>query len=194
MSTLPACLRRVGQQPVLDGREMHALPAHGHAPARRIHHESRSRRITSSPSMSGKPRSRMTRSGWRVSAACTPSCPDSASTRRQPCPIRVARRNQRISGASSIRTTTEPGVEAGPGNACGSAIGKPLSPGRILERQGEPERGATARPTEPDPARPRGMSPIELLERPLLVAGRKARTLVAHRHDHLEACHPAGED
>ena len=36
---------------------------------------SRSLRITSRPSMSGRPRSRMTTSGWRVAAASSASAP-----------------------------------------------------------------------------------------------------------------------
>src|SRR5687768_1736990 len=126
--------------------------------------------------------------------------------------MRVARRNRRISGASSIRTTTRPGFEAGPGSGGDSAIGEPVPPGGTLERQREADRGTASRPiprgdgatvdlddgpadrqTEPDPAHPRGVSPVELLERPLLVAGREARAAVAHLHADLGAHHSGGD-
>src|SRR5207249_2864985 len=71
---------------------------------------SRSRRITSMPSMSGNPRSTMTTSGWREPTSTRPSAPVVASNSRYPCPVRVARRKRRIWGSSSMRTTTGSGI------------------------------------------------------------------------------------
>src|SRR5213594_4634184 len=71
---------------------------------------SRSRRITSMPSMSGNPRSTMTTSGWREPTSTRPSAPVVASNNRYPWPVSVARRKRLICGSSSMRTTTGSGI------------------------------------------------------------------------------------
>src|SRR5207249_10688652 len=91
---------------------------------------SRSRRITSMPSMSGNPRSTMTTSGWREPTSTRPSAPVVASKSRYPWPVSVARRKRRICGSSSMRTTT------------GSGIGGHRGRWRLGQRQREEERVA----------------------------------------------------
>src|SRR5262245_18698519 len=161
--------------------------------------------MTSRPSMSGRPRSRMIRSGWRVSAACKPSWAVTASTRRYPWPRSVARRKRRISGSSSIRMMTGPAVvavapAAGDGSEAGgvSIMEWPILPRRVAEREREAEEGAAARPVlrgdrtavrlddgaadgkaQADPVNAGRPATVELVEDPLLVAWRKARPAVS---------------
>src|SRR5256714_344938 len=66
---------------------------------------SRTLRITSSPSRSGSPRSRMTMSGWRLATSTSPSAPVAASCTRKPWPANAARTKRRICGSSSTTTT-----------------------------------------------------------------------------------------
>src|SRR4029453_16092886 len=166
----------------------------------RLH--SRRRRITSSPSMSGRPRSMMTTSGWRVAASIRPSSPVVASWRRYPWLPRVARRKRRICGSSSMRTISG-GPEVLP-PAFGSRSGAIAHGGRALlhrERKAHghaaaravlgPDAAAVrahdpARDREPEARSPHRRSPlgaVELLEDQLLLAGPKPRPSVGDFDD-----------
>src|SRR5213594_1659761 len=142
---------------------------------------SRSRRMTSMPSMSGSPRSTITTSGWREPTSTRPSAPVVASKSRYPWPVSVARRKRRICSSSSMRTTT------------GSGIGGHGGRGGIAEGQGEEERHAAARDVlgpdaaavgahdaaadgqaEAGPAAADGLRAEELLEHLVLGARRQA--------------------
>src|SRR5688572_4930302 len=82
---------------------------------------SRMRVRTSRPSMSGRPRSRITRSGWAVVQSRMASLPVCASMTVYSCELRLADRKRRICGSSSttrIRALPLIGI------------------GRLLERQG----------------------------------------------------------
>src|SRR5438093_9195226 len=146
---------------------------------------SRSRRITSMPSMSGNPRSTMTTSGWREPTSTRPSAPVVASNSRYPWPVSVARRKRRICGSSSMRTTT------------GSGIGGHRGGWRLAERQREEERDAplrqvlgpdvpTVRPDdaltdrEAEPGAPAAgrQAAVELLEDLVLLATGQPRAVV----------------
>src|SRR5213593_3523426 len=140
---------------------------------------SRSRRMTSMPSMSGSPRSTITTSGWREPTSTRPSAPVVASNSRYPWPVSVARRKRRICGSSSMRTTT------------GSGIGGHRGGWRLGQRQREEERdaplGQILRPDVPavclhdaladrEPqagaASAAGQAPVELLEDLIFLAAR----------------------
>ena len=73
---------------------------------------SRRRFTTSTPSMSGRPRSRITTSGRRVPTSTRPFDPVSASNSSMPCGGSTVRSRRRICGSSSISTTS----------GCGSLI------------------------------------------------------------------------
>src|SRR6185437_9620534 len=90
--------------------------------------------MTSSPFMSGRPRSRITRSGFSRPAASMEAPPESASTTRKPWAARLVRRKRRIGGSSSaIRTQ---GVLAMGARRCDSF--------GFRGRQADCEHGATA--------------------------------------------------
>src|SRR5262245_41584001 len=150
---------------------------------------SRTRRMTSSPSMSGSPRSTMTMSGWREATSTRPSAPVVASKRRYPWVVSVARRKRRICGSSSIRTTA------------GSGIAGRRVRGLAGQRQREEKRNASARkvlgpdvaavrldnaPTDgqAEPGAPpgHGITPDELLEHVILLARRQSWPLVGDLH------------
>src|SRR5439155_20102091 len=143
---------------------------------------SRSRRMTSMPSMSGSPRSMMTTSGWREPTSTSPSAPVVASNSRYPWPVSVARRKRRICGSSSMRTTT------------GSGIGVHRGRRRFAQWEGEEERDTALRQVlrpdaspvrlddaladreaEPGAAAAAGLRAVELLEDLVLLAPRQPR-------------------
>src|SRR6184192_3801750 len=152
---------------------------------------SRSRRITSMPSMSGNPRSTMTTSGWREPTSTRPSAPVVASNSRYPCPVRVARRKRRIWGSSSMRTTTGSGIGGHRGRRLlaegereeeGHApLGQVLGPDAPAVRPDDPladreaEAGATAAGWVPT---------VELLEDLVLLARPRGRGVVDGREGH----------
>src|SRR5947208_2332336 len=153
---------------------------------------SRSRRITSMPSMSGNPRSTMTTSGWREPTSTRPSAPVVASNSRYPGPVRVARRKRRIWGSSSMRTTTGSGI--------GGHRGRWLFGQRQREKEGDAALGQVLGPDAPAvrvhdaladreaeagaPAASR-LAAVELLEDSLLPAVGQARTMVGDLNGHL---------
>src|SRR5439155_352829 len=134
---------------------------------------SRSRRITSMPSMSGNPRSTMTTSGWREPTSTRPSAPVVASNSRYPWPVSVARRKRRICGSSSMRTTTGSGI--------GGHRGRRLLAEGQREEEGHAPLGQVLGPDAPAvrlddaladreaeagaPGEPRERGPDDLLER-----------------------------
>ena len=93
-------------------------------------------RTTSTPSRSGRPRSRMTRSGLRVPASIRPRSPVAASTTWQPSASSAVRTKRRICGSSSMTTTVG---EAARGV---SIRPPPGTTGRLARRQGDDEAGA----------------------------------------------------
>ena len=95
--------------------------------------QARRRSSTSAPSMSGKPRSRMTRSGGLSVAQRSASPPVSASCTVKPSSSRPARRKRRICTSSSTTRTT----------GLASVIGIDLGLARRrCERQMDRHRGA----------------------------------------------------
>src|SRR5213593_3332632 len=146
---------------------------------------SRSRRMTSMPSMSGSPRSTITTSGWREPTSTRPSAPVVASNSRYPWPVSVARRKRRIWGSSSMRTTTGSGIGGHQGRRLlaegereeeGHApLGQVLGPDAPAVRPDDPladreaEAGATAAGWVPT---------VELLEDFVLLAARQPRAAV----------------
>src|SRR6267378_5871382 len=157
---------------------------------------SRTFRITSSPSMSGSPRSRMTMSGWRLATSTSPSAPVAASCTRKPWPANAARTKRRICGSSSTTTTQGSGRASATG-----ALGRAR---RLAGGQGEPEDGAAvaavlapdasavglddgAADREPEPGAAARAHAVELLEDLALLAGRQPRPAVGDVHDDLVA-------
>src|SRR5260221_5082856 len=65
----------------------------------------RTARMMSMPLISGRPRSRMRRSGYSRATASTASAPSAASTTLYPCAARLARSRRRIAGSSSTTST-----------------------------------------------------------------------------------------
>src|SRR2546422_2588259 len=148
---------------------------------------SRSRRMTSMPSMSGSPRSTMTTSGWREPTSTRPSAPVVASNSRYPWPVSVARRKRRICGSSSMRTTTGSGID---GHRGGRRLGQRQ---REEERDAPPRQGLgpdaparrlddalTDREAEAGAPAPRGLPPVELLEDLVLLAAGQPRAVVGN--------------
>src|SRR5512134_591688 len=103
---------------------------------------SRIRRVTSTPSMSGSPRSSRTASGPRVEASRSAASPVSASISRYPWWGRDARRKRRTWGSSS--TTSTSGVWPGSG-APVIVLGLAAGGWRAHDGQGEAERGTVGR-------------------------------------------------
>src|SRR5213078_770351 len=146
---------------------------------------SRSRRITSMPSMSGNPRSTMTTSGWREPTSTRPSAPVVASNSRYPWPVSVARRKRRICGSSSMRTTTGSGIGGHRGGRRvrqrqrdeeGDApLGQVLGPDAPAVRFDDAATDGEAEPGALTVARRRA---VEFLEDPILLAVRQARAMV----------------
>src|SRR5260221_9910713 len=65
----------------------------------------RTARMMSMPLISGRPRSRMRRSGYSRATASSASAPSAASTTLYPCAARLARSRRRIAGSSSTTST-----------------------------------------------------------------------------------------
>ena len=72
----------------------------------------RSRRHTSKPSMSGRPRSRVTRSGWCSCTRASPSRPDAAPRTSRPRCSSTVEMSNRMSSSSSM-TTARPVLLSG---------------------------------------------------------------------------------
>src|SRR5439155_24839714 len=157
---------------------------------------SRTFRITSSPSMSGSPRSRMTMSGWRLATSTSPSAPVAASCTRKPWPLNAARTKRRICGSSSTPTTQGSGRASATG-----ALGRPW---RLTGRQREAEQRAATRPglapdaaavglddgaadREPQAGAAARADAVELVEDLLLLPGGQAGAAVGDLHDDLVA-------
>src|SRR5256886_2731962 len=157
---------------------------------------SRTLRITSSPSRSGSPRSRMTMSGWRLATSTSPSAPVAASCTRKPWPANAARTKRRICGSSSTTTTQGSGRASATG-----ALGRPR---RLTGRQREAEQRAATRPglapdapavglddraadREPQAGAAARADAVELVEDLLLLPGGQAGAAVGDLHDDLVA-------
>ena len=147
--------------------------------------------MTSSPSMSGSPRSRMTMSGWRVAVSTTRPRPWPPRRGESRSPTSAARRKRRICGSSSMRTHglalgprrrrrwlgmpvlvglishRRPHVRRGAGNGKGETERRPLLPGRFSAQirppcaSTNPRQMARPRPT---PA-PRSLGPGRISRR-----------------------------
>src|SRR5437879_10552982 len=152
--------------------------------------------MTSRPSMSGSPRSRMTTSGWRLATSTSPSAPVPASWTRKPWPASAARTKRRICGSSSTTTTHGSGRASATG-----ALGRAR---RLAGGQGEAEPRAAAGPVlapdaaavglddgatdrQPEAGAAARADAVELVEDLLLLTGRQAGPAVGDLHDDLVA-------
>src|SRR5256712_10401625 len=152
--------------------------------------------MTSRPSMSGSPRSRMTTSGWRLATSTSPSAPVPASWTRKPWPASAARRRRRICGSSSTTTTHGSGRASATG-----ALGRTR---RLAGGQREAEQRAAARPVlapdaaavglddgatdrQPEAGAAAPADAVELVEDLLLLPGGPARPPIGRLDDDLVA-------
>src|SRR5690348_6889990 len=161
--------------------------------------------MTSSPFMSGRPRSRITRSGFSCAATSSAPLPSAASTTRKPCAARLVRRNRRIGGSSSaIRTQ---GALAMRARRCdGFGLGGRQSDGKdraaVFAAIGSDDGAAhrldeTAADSKTEtgagPLTVLGVNTIEFVEDALLLALRNARPFVLDAQGDEIAIAPAND-
>src|SRR5262245_21758703 len=146
---------------------------------------SRIRLMTSRPSMSGRPRSRITTSGWRVADAPSASAPVSASKSLYPWLPSAARKKRRMATSSSTRRIVGSGTSRNRGDlregqgeeeghaAPGQVVGPDVAAVSLDDglADGEPQPGAAGGV---------GRDAIEPLEDAGLFARRQPGTAVGH--------------
>src|ERR1700761_3489778 len=154
--------------------------------------------ITSVPSMSGRPRSRMTTSGRSRATAASPDVPSAAVLTSNWRALRLIRSARRMDGSSSMTRTRV--TAAAPGSLTRPELRAVLAEG---DRQRHPDGQATARGVDGHDAAPHGLGeplghgqaeadagvavvePLERLEDPLLeLVVRDPGAVVDHLEQH----------